>query len=157
MSFRRDPEIKIPRVVYRDVRGWKYLVDEGITYQTGIYLYSGSVEYKGDTLARLTAGGSLIVYPGYAWDGPSGPTIDTPDWMDASLVHDIFYQLMREELVPQIDGENAREKLRRKSDKLMHKMLLEAGMPRFRAWYSYWGVRLFAAWAASPRFRGVRV
>lgn len=40
--------------------------------------------------------GSLIIYAGYEWDGPSGPAIDTNNFMDGSLVHDLLYQLMRE-------------------------------------------------------------
>jgi hypothetical protein len=39
--------------------------------------------------------GKLIIKKGYAWDGPSGPVIDTPENMRASLVHDALYQLMR--------------------------------------------------------------
>jgi hypothetical protein len=33
---------------------------------------------------------------GYAWNGPSGPTLDTRNFMRGSLVHDALYQLMRE-------------------------------------------------------------
>ncbi len=39
--------------------------------------------------------GKLLIKKGYAWDGPSGPVIDTPENMRASLVHDALYQLMR--------------------------------------------------------------
>jgi len=146
-----------PRVVYRDVRGWKYIVDETISYKTSVFNYARTIDYKDEVLARLCPDGELIVRPGYAWDGPSGPTIDTPDWMDASLVHDIFYQFMRIGQLPNDESYGAREKLRRKVDDLMYKMLLEAGMPRFRALYSYYGVRFFAAWAASPVFPESRV
>lgn len=149
--------MKYPKVVYRDVRGWKYIVEKDIAYQTSIKGYSRTIEYKGKVLARLLADGMLFVYPDYAWDGPSGPTMDTPDWMDASLVHDIFYQLMRSKQIPNDKDRKAREKVRKKADQLMRKMLLEAGMSRFRAWYSYQGVRLFAAWAANPRFDKARV
>jgi hypothetical protein len=40
--------------------------------------------------------GALHIYEGYEWDGPSGPAIDTDNFMDGSLVHDLLYQLMRE-------------------------------------------------------------
>ena len=30
----------------------------------------------------------LVIKKGYAWDGPSGPTIDTKNFMRGSLVHD---------------------------------------------------------------------
>ena len=38
----------------------------------------------------------VIVRRGYAWDGASGPTIDTKDSMKATLIHDVLYQVMRE-------------------------------------------------------------
>lgn len=149
--------MKYPKVVYRDVRGWKYVVEKEIVYATSIKGYLRTISYKEQMLACLEPDGTLRVFPDYAWDGPSGPTVDTPDWMDASLVHDIFYQLMRTRQIPDKKDRRSREKIRKKADKLMKKMLIEAGMSRFRAWYSYQGVRLFAAWAANPRFDKVRV
>ena len=44
----------------------------------------------------LNAQGMLTLKDGYAWDGPSGPTIDTLTFMRGSLIHDALYQLMRE-------------------------------------------------------------
>lgn len=41
-------------------------------------------------------GGFLYAEQGYAWDGPSGPTIDTKNFMRGSLFHDVLYQLMKE-------------------------------------------------------------
>jgi len=40
--------------------------------------------------------GILHVIPGYAWNGPSGPTMDTDTFIRASLFHDALYQLMEE-------------------------------------------------------------
>lgn len=40
--------------------------------------------------------GVLIAKFGYAWDGPSGPTVDTKNFMRGSLFHDVFFQLIRE-------------------------------------------------------------
>lgn len=37
----------------------------------------------------------LLIYKGYAWDGASGPTADTPSTMRGSAVHDCGYQLIR--------------------------------------------------------------
>ena len=39
--------------------------------------------------------GNLQIASGYAWDGPSGPTVDTRSAMRGSLIHDALYQLMR--------------------------------------------------------------
>ena len=44
---------------------------------------------------KLDTDGELTAKNGYAWDGPSGPVIDTKENMRASLVHDALYQLMR--------------------------------------------------------------
>lgn len=43
--------------------------------------------------------GKLWIRHGYAWDGASGPTIDTKNTVIASLVHDALYQLMRMNLL----------------------------------------------------------
>lgn len=44
--------------------------------------------------------GRLLVRRGYAWDGPSGPVLDSPRNMTPSLFHDAWYQLLRDRWVP---------------------------------------------------------
>ncbi len=72
--------------------GYKYqLVDD----------YSVKVRVKPDEnisteFIALDKDGVLKMNQGYAWDGPSGPTIDTKNFMRGSLVHDALYQLMRQ-------------------------------------------------------------
>ena len=80
---------------------------------------------------------------GYAWDGPSGPAIDTKNFMRGSLVHDACYQLMREGLLPQDK--------RKPSDVLLWLICLDDGMSRTRADYVYHAVRTFAGRSARPR------
>ncbi len=80
-------------------------------------------------------GGRLLISPEYAWDGPSGPTIDTKSFMRGSLAHDALYQLMRE-------GKLNRH-YRKYTDRLLKKICLEDGMNKFRAWYVYKAVRMF--------------
>lgn len=87
--------------------------------------------------------GSIILADGYRWDGPSGPTIDTPSWMIASLVHDGLYQLMREGSIP--------ESCRRDADVLMMELLKLHGMPWWRRAYTWAGVRLFGGRFATRR------
>jgi len=136
----------IPRVQFRSLAHYKYLVTEDLSYGTNMRGFSVEIsDSAGITLARLDTSGVLAVHRGYAWDGPSGPTIDTPDWMDASLVHDIFYQLIRNRQLPL--------RKRRLADIEMHRILIASGMPRVRAWYSYWAVRIFGLPAAHPRWR----
>jgi len=43
---------------------------------------------------KLDTQGRLTIFDGYAWDGPSGPVIDTRENMRASLGHDALCQPM---------------------------------------------------------------
>ena len=93
--------------------------------------------------ASLETTGDLTIKAGYAWDGPSGPTIDTLTFMRGSLVHDALYQLMRENyLVHTVYREAA--------DQTLRDMCTEDGMSSVRAWWVYYGVRFFADPAADP-------
>ena len=90
---------------------------------------------------QIGVSGELWIKKGYAWNGPSGPTFDTPDFMRGSLVHDALYQLMRLAL---LDATIYREP----ADQVLLAICLQDGMPAFRANYVYQGVRLFAASSA---------
>ncbi len=59
----------------------------------------------------------LQVYTRYAWDGPSGPTFDTPTNMRASLFHDALCQLINDGLLD--------KKYRRYADELLRTHMLE--------------------------------
>lgn len=91
----------------------------------------------------LSTAGSLWIKSGYAWDGPSGPTIDTQNFMRGSLVHDALYQLMREDL---LDDNIYREK----ADRLLQAQCVEDGMTSVRAWWVYQGVRFGGGPSADP-------
>ena len=93
----------------------------------------------------LNEAGRLTIRSGYAWDGPSGPAIDTANTMRGSLVHDALYQLMRRDLL----GRSYRHAV----DKEFHRICREDGMSAFRAWYFLLGVDTFAAGAASADAR----
>ncbi len=91
---------------------------------------------------QLTPEGWMIILAGYAWDGPSGPTIDTPNFMRGSLAHDAVYQLMRQ---GKLTGPT---NYRLQADKMLRKLCLEDGMSRLRAWWVYRGVRIGAGASA---------
>ena len=95
---------------------------------------------------RLTTNGVLFIKAGYAWNGPSGPTIDTPNFMPSSLMHDVMYQLFRMELLDV-------DRWRKVVDQELRRISLEDGMNRVRAWYIYHSVRLGAHKAAQPESR----
>jgi len=124
-----------------------------IKYTTG-YKYRNEEYYwvetpiKDDTpIARALFGlehGILKIHEGYAWDGPSGPTIDTPKTIKPSMVHDCFYQMMRD------DGLDT--EWRDEIDMFFYQQLRENKMfyPRAKLWY--WGVRVGAQKSAThPR------
>ena len=94
----------------------------------------------------LTTEGLLTIKNGYAWDGPSGPTIDTTNFMRGSLVHDALYQLMRNKLID-------KEKWRKKADGDLKRMCVEDGMSRIRAWWVHEAVRCCGDSAASEGMR----
>ena len=85
----------------------------------------------------------LIIKARYAWDGPSGPTFDTPSFMRGSLAHDALYQLIREGKL--------NKSYRKAADQVLRRICLEDGMSKFRAWYVYKAVRMFGGFSAKPR------
>ncbi len=119
-------------IKYRTLRKYKYQLMEDYAFNTGIH--PGSIVGVTNFI-DLFQDGTLQIYKGYAWDGPSGPTIDTKTFMRGSLVHDALYQLIREEKLPYSYKDYA--------DRLLHDICVQDGMNKFRAWYVYWAVRLF--------------
>ncbi len=93
----------------------------------------------------LEKDGFLRIKRGYAWDGPSGPTIDTKNFMRGSAIHDALYQLMRQ-------GKLSKT-YRAAIDMELKLICLEDGMSRIRAWWVHRGVRLGGAASASPDAR----
>lgn len=127
------------KIKYRKLCRYKYQLMNDYTYTTNI---KRSTNAEIESFIRLQQDGTIIIYKGYAWNGPSGPTIDTKDFMRGSLVHDALYQLIREEKIERRFKEDA--------DKLLQKICREDGMSRFRAWYVYWAVRLFGKAQKNP-------
>lgn len=123
-------------VRYRDLRHWKYQVMNDVRFETPLTGYEHDARYF-----TVTEDGVLEIREGYCWDGPSGPVWHTPSALRPSLVHDVFYQLIRMGIMSR--------RHRKRVDDLFHAQLLEDGMGRFRAWYFWKAVRLFGWRAAS--------
>ena len=81
--------------------------------------------------------GVLSIKRGYAWDGASGPIINTQDTLVASLVHDVLYQAMRLNLIKS-NSEN-----KRIADKNFFEILKMHGVNSIRRKVWYFAVRLF--------------
>ena len=124
---------------YRPLKGYKYALMEPYRYETGWRLG----EPCKTQLLSLSVIGELEIAESYCWDGPSGITIDTANFMRGSLVHDALYQLMREGQLPASKREDA--------DKILHDICIADGMSGFRAWYVYHSVRAFGEAAIKPK------
>ena len=125
-------------ILYKKRRHYKYTLVES---------YSRTIDIQpeqklGNDFLYLDSNGELFISKGYSWDGPSGPTIDTKNFMQGSLVHDALYQLIREQ---HLDFE-----FREYADELLRKMCREDDMSPFRAFFVYWAVRIFGASSAKP-------
>jgi hypothetical protein len=119
-------------------KGYKYQLVEDCICQTAITGFDIDTQF-----IKLSPDGTLTVKSGYAWDGASGPTIDTHDTIRGSLFHDSLYQLMRRKLLP--------GKYRNIADILLKDICIEDGMHEFRAEYWYIGVSRFAHSQADPK------
>ena len=119
------------KIKYRKLHKYKYQLTKPYCKALKIYNYSHHSRYL-----TICNNGMLYIKKYYAWDGPSGPTIDTKTFMRGSLVHDALYQLMRINALP--------DSYRKYADKLLRQICREDGMSWLRAWYVYKCVRLFA-------------
>ena len=73
--------------------GYKYQLVEGYTVKVRVI----PGENIHTEFIDLSTAGELVIKQAYAWDGPSGPSIDSKNFMRGSLVHDALYQVMRQE------------------------------------------------------------
>jgi len=90
----------------------------------------------------LSTDGILMIKAFYAWDGCSGPTIDTKTNLRGGLVHDALCQLARlghipEEFHPVINLE-------------LRRICIEDGMNRIRSWLYFEGTDIFGDFAHQP-------
>jgi len=118
-------------------KGFKYQLTRSVYLQTDIK--GCACHWKWLSLDNK---GLLRIESGYAWDGASGPTIDTSSSMRGSVGHDALYQLMRKGLLPQ--------SCRLYADDLLKKWCVEDGMWKIRAELWRESVGYFATKAALP-------
>ena len=118
------------KCVYREGGSKKYVLEE---------MYRDIIPFEcpediDSSYCTLQTDGYIAIDEEYEWDGASGPTIDTDDTMDGSLVHDVLYQFMREERLSR--------KYRNAADICIYKMCRADGMPWWRAGYWYLFLRI---------------
>jgi len=130
-------ELQVHQACYRKLHRYKYQLVKPYVHDVGVIGFEVDTDYL-----RLEEDGTLELKNTYAWDGPSGPTRHTLDFMRGSLVHDATYQLIRMEVVPLSHKDHA--------DRLLQRICREDGMWWFRAWYVYLAVRWFGHSSARP-------
>lgn len=128
-------------ITYRNLKGYKYQLTEDYEHELPDTFPALEVRIANDFYS--VQGRTLTARMGYCWDGPSGPTVDTHDFMRGSLVHDILYQMMREKELPMAFRDAADLELKR--------ICIEDGMHYLRASYVYQGVHMFGEANARPR------
>ncbi len=112
-------------------KGYEYQLFHRYQILTGIFSVAGG----GNDWVYIEPNGLLTIAKGYAWDGPSGPAIHTPNFLRGSLVHDALYQLIRTGVLYEEDRE--------KADQLLKTIVLEDGMNSLRAWWVHKAVSWF--------------
>ena len=127
-----------PFIEYRS--GYKYQLASDYSIKTNIKPKK-EVDEK---FIKLDKKGELTVVEGYAWDGPSGPVVDTKENMRASLVHDALYQLMRHKHLKAKEHKD-------KADKLFKKICIEDGVPPATAKIYYLGLKIGGKPASDPK------
>ena len=132
-------------------KGFLYQVAQTIEFQTKILGVYTTIDF-----VTLHPNGTLIVYEGYAWDGPSGTTkwivrCLPGQWLKdkwlkpiqkGSTAHDGLYEMMRKKRLA--------IGWRPVADKTMLDICRNSGMTRPRLWALRVGLEKFAAFAAMP-------
>lgn len=133
-----QPKVLHYAIILGDDSCKRYAVIKEYKHATGIVgcPFHALVDDHG-SYVHHTYGGLLMIGPGVSWDGPSGPAVDTVNFMRASLVHDTLYGAIERGDLP--------KKHRKDADRLMRQIAREDGMSAIRAWYAWLGVRL-AGW-----------
>ena len=90
----------------------------------------------------MDTSGDTIIKTGYAWNGASGPTVDTRDTMAGSLVHDLLYQLIRLGLID--------SKYKEYADRILKEICIDDGMNSIRAACWLWAVKTFGGPSCKP-------
>ena len=108
--------MKTKSIKYRT--GYKHQLAETYSLKTPIKP-TNNIETE---FVDLDKTGLITIKTGYAWDGVSGPVVDTSKNIRASLVHDSLYQLMRKrKLTP-------RKKYKDKADRLFRTIAKQDGV-----------------------------
>ena len=119
-------------------KGYKYQIFRTIEAETGII----PPQHIETDYASLSITGVLRLNKGFASDGPSGPTFDTPSFMAGAFGHDALYEMMRLGKLP--------ASYREQVDRFLIIVCLQNGMWKLRSKWVYKGVRIGSGPASKP-------
>jgi hypothetical protein len=119
-------------------RGYKYQVARDYRIKLAVIPYEPICL----PFVLMDTAGDTIIKTGYAWNGASGPTVDTRNTMTGSLVHDLLYQLIRLGLID--------PKYKAYADRILKEICVEDGMNRIRAACWLWAVKTFGGASCKP-------
>ena len=130
-------------------REYKYLVMEEYVFELE-HSYPSFTVFRQSRLQEEASplpmfrfeGKRLVVYPGYSWDGASGPAVDTRSSMAPSLMHDCAYQSIR--------MRRLKQDYRIAADIDFRELLRFEGMGKVWSRVRYWALRAFGRGAAKP-------
>ncbi len=125
-------------ILYERLRSGGYTLVEPWWCRTKLLNQAAQVDN-----VTLATDGLLTIDAGWPWDGPSGPTVDTPSFMRGSLAHDALYALLR--------AGKLHPSRRKEADDLIYDLCRQDGMGWLRAHYMYAGLRLGAGYAAKQQ------
>ncbi len=134
-----------PSVKYVD--GYKYQTRNDVLIFVGFEVPQNIVT----DLVVYRKDGWMLIKKYFAWDGASGPTIDTDATMMASLAHDAGYSLMRQELLPLCARPCFDELLERVMVRDRSQGIIGGWFGKVRAKYYRWAVDKFAEKCATPK------
>ena len=119
-------------------RGYKYQVARDYRIKLAVIPYQPICL----PFVLMDTAGDTVIKTGYAWNGASGPTVDTRNTMAGSLVHDLLYQLIRLGLID--------PKYKAYADRILKEICVEDGMNRIRAACWLWAVKTFGGASCKP-------
>lgn len=126
---------------YKEITIWKYRLAEDEFFDVSKWGLPAACGAGG--LIEIRDDGHMVIRANYAWDGPSGPTIDTKTFMRGSLIHDALYQLIREGQL--------KDYHRLEADQILRAICREDGMNWVRAAWVFHSLRLAGGLAARAR------
>ncbi len=143
---------KINRIWFKLLRLYKYIISESAQFECKelpMILAEEVLSNPNGVLQMQNEYGLVVgvfystaildLLEGYRWDGPSGPTYDSPVGQAGSAIHDFFYAAERKEYIGWTP--KTKKMWKKYADIEFKRQLKISGMNWFRRTYYYIGVK----------------